>query len=74
MKAVLKRQVFYIQIQLESPLNVASGEEEWTDADVLRGIPLYREPLLQEQCVLISGKKRMNGICSDILPMIPREK
>ena len=36
MKAVLKRQVFYIQIQLESPLNVASGEEEWTDADVLR--------------------------------------
>ena len=41
---------------------------------ILRGIPLYLEPLLQEQCVLISGKKRMNGICSDILPMIPREK
>lgn len=36
MKAVLKRQVFYIQIQLESPLNVASGEDEWTDADILR--------------------------------------
>ena len=36
MKAVLKRQVFYVQIQLESPLNVASGEDEWTDADVLR--------------------------------------
>ena len=36
MKNVLKRQVFYIQIQLESPLNVASGEDEWTDADILR--------------------------------------
>ena len=34
MKNVLKRQVFYIQIQLESPLNVASGEDEWTDADI----------------------------------------
>ena len=36
MKTVLKRQVFYIQIQLESPLNVASGEDAWTDADILR--------------------------------------
>lgn len=36
MRAVLKRQVFYIQIKLKSPLNVASGEDEWTDADVLR--------------------------------------
>ncbi len=36
MKTVIKRLVFYIQIQLESPLNVASGEDEWTDADILR--------------------------------------
>ena len=28
MKTVIKRLVFYIQIQLESPLNVASGEED----------------------------------------------
>ena len=35
MKTVIKRLVFYIQIQLESPLNVASGEDEWTDADIL---------------------------------------
>ena len=27
MKTVIKRLVFYIQIQLESPLNVASGED-----------------------------------------------
>ena len=28
MKTVIKRLVFYIQIQLESPLNVASGEDD----------------------------------------------
>lgn len=36
MSAVLKRRVFFVQIQLDSPLNIASGEDEWTDADVLR--------------------------------------
>lgn len=36
MSAVLKRKVFFIRIQLLSPLNVSSGEDEWTDADVLR--------------------------------------
>lgn len=36
MSAVLKREVFFIQIQLDSPLNITSGEDEWTDADVLR--------------------------------------
>ena len=35
MKTVIKRLVLYIQIQLESPLNVASGEDEGTDADIL---------------------------------------
>lgn len=36
MSAVLKRKVFFIRIRLLSPLNVSSGEDEWTDADVLR--------------------------------------
>lgn len=36
MRAVLKRKVLYIQVQLTSPLSVSSGENEWTDSDVLR--------------------------------------
>ena len=77
MKNVLKRQVFYIQIQLESPLNVASGEDEWTDADILRdfeAIPLFREVLLPGLCVPMLEKERMNGICLDIPQMIQMEK
>ena len=36
MSAILKRKVFFIQIRLKSPLNVSSGEAEWTDADILK--------------------------------------
>lgn len=66
MKTVIKRLVFYIQIQLESPLNVASGEDEWTDADILLdfdGNPFVPGNSLAGACVLISGKRTMNGSC-----------
>lgn len=33
---MIKRKVFYIQLKLISPLSVSSGEDEWTDSDVLR--------------------------------------
>ncbi len=33
---MIKRKVFYIQLKLSSPLSVSSGEDEWTDSDVLR--------------------------------------
>lgn len=39
---ILKRKVLYIQVQFLSPLSVSSGENEWTDSDILRdsnGIP-----------------------------------
>ena len=36
MKSILNRKVLYVQVQLTSPLSVSSGENEWTDSDVLR--------------------------------------
>lgn len=33
---ILKRKVLYVQVRFRSPLNVSSGESEWTDSDVLR--------------------------------------
>jgi len=33
---VIKKKVFWIQVQLDSPLNISSGKEEMTDADVMR--------------------------------------
>ena len=66
MKAVLKRQVFYIQIQLESPLNVASGEDEWTDADVLRdfeGNPFVPGTSLAGAMRAYLGKKKDDKDC-----------
>lgn len=33
---MLKRKVLYVQVRFLSPLNVSSGEREWTDSDVLR--------------------------------------
>ena len=65
MKTVIKRLVFYIQIQLESPLNVASGEDgqmpiySW----ISMAIHLCQEAPLPVPCVLISGKRTMNGSC-----------
>lgn len=36
MSKLLKRKVFYVQVHLTSPLSVSSGEQEWTESDVLR--------------------------------------
>lgn len=36
MSAIIKRKVLYIQVQFTSPISVSSGENEWTDSDVLR--------------------------------------
>ena len=33
---IVKREVLYIQVKLTSPLSVSSGENEWSDSDVLR--------------------------------------
>lgn len=33
---VIKREVLYVQVQVTSPLSVSSGDNEWTDSDVLR--------------------------------------
>ena len=37
MSSILKRrEVFYIQVQFVSPISISSGDNEWTDSDVLR--------------------------------------
>ncbi|WP_456082527.1 RAMP superfamily CRISPR-associated protein [Mediterraneibacter sp.] len=36
MNGILKRTVLYVKVRFISPLNVSSGENEWTDSDVLR--------------------------------------
>ena len=66
MKTVIKRLVFYIQIQLESPLNVASGEDEWTDADILLdfdGNPFVPGSSLAGAMRSYIGERTMNGSC-----------
>ncbi len=34
--AIIKKKVFWIQVELESPLNISSGKEDITDSDVIR--------------------------------------
>lgn len=36
MNGILKRKVFFIRVRFTSPLNISSGEDEWTDADILK--------------------------------------
>lgn len=33
---IVKKIILYVQVRFLSPLNVSSGEDEWTDADLLR--------------------------------------
>lgn len=33
---IVKKIMLYVQVRFRSPLNVSSGEDEWTDADLLR--------------------------------------
>lgn len=34
--SIIKKKVFWIQVELESPLNISSGKEDITDSDVIR--------------------------------------
>lgn len=36
MNAIVKRNVFLVRTRLSAPLSLASGEDAWTDADILR--------------------------------------
>lgn len=36
MNSIIKRKVFFIQVDFVSPLSTSSGEDEWTDADIMR--------------------------------------
>ena len=36
MSAILKRKVLHLNVQFVSPISVSSGEDEWTDSDLLR--------------------------------------
>lgn len=36
MNGIVKRKVFLVQVRFSSPMNISSGEDEWTDADILR--------------------------------------
>lgn len=66
---MVKKIMLYVQVRFLSPLNVSSGEDEWTDAvcsEMETEMSLCREALWQELCVLISEKKKMNPVCSGI--------
>lgn len=59
--AIIKRKVLYVQIQLTSPLSVSSGENEWTDSDVLRdeeGQPFVTGSSLAGAMRAYLGKKK----------------
>lgn len=61
MKAMIKRKVLYVQVQLTSPLSVSSGEDEWTDSDVLRdeeGKPFVTGSSLAGAMRAYLGKKK----------------
>lgn len=61
MKAMIKRKVLYVQVQLTSPLSVSSGEDEWTDSDVLRdeeGEPFVMGSSLAGAMRAYLGKKK----------------
>ena len=61
MKAMIKRKVLYVQVQLTSPLSVSSGEDEWTDSDVLRdeeGNPFVTGSSLAGAMRAYLGKKK----------------
>ena len=61
MKAIINRKVLYVQVQLISPLSVSSGENEWTDSDILRdkeGNPFVTGSSLAGAMRAYLGKKK----------------
>lgn len=58
---IIKRKVIYVQVQLTAPLSVSSGENEWTDSDVLRdkaGTPFVTGSSLAGAMRAYLGKKK----------------
>lgn len=63
---VIKREVLYVQVQLTSPLSVSSGDNEWTDSDVLRdadGNPFVTGSSLAGAMRAYLGKKKDDKEC-----------
>ena len=64
---VIKREVLYVQVQVTSPLSVSSGDNEWTDSDVLRdadGNPFVTGSSLAGAMRAYLGKRRMTKSAS----------
>ena len=63
---VIKREVLYVKVQLTSPLSVSSGDNEWTDSDVLRdvnGNPFVTGSSLAGAMRAYLGKKKNDKEC-----------
>ena len=63
---VIKREVLYVQVQVTSPLSVSSGDNEWTDSDVLRdadGNPFVTGNSLAGAMRAYLGKKKDDKDC-----------
>lgn len=73
---MVKKIMLYVQVRFLSPLNVSSGEDEWTDADLLRdgngnvfvpgsslagAMRAYIRKEKNEPCLLGYTKKEKNG-------------
>lgn len=73
---IIKKIMLYVQVRFLSPLNVSSGEDEWTDADLLRdgngnafvpgsslagAMRAYIRKEKNEPCLLGYTKKEKNG-------------
>lgn len=74
---IVKKIMLYVQVRFLSPLNVSSGEDEWTDADLLRNgngdvfVPgsslagamrAYIKKRKNEPCLLGYSKHEENGL------------
>ena len=61
--------MLYVQVRFLSPLNVSSGEDEWTDADLLRdgnGNVFVPGSSLAGAMRAYIRKEKMNPVCSGI--------
>lgn len=75
MSKLLKRKVFYVQVHLASPLSVSSGEQEWTDSDVLRdakGNPFVAGSSIAGAMRAYLEKKKIRNALWDIQSVIQR--
>lgn len=66
---MVKKIMLYVQVRFLSPLNVSSGEDEWTDADLLRdgnGNVFVPGSSLAGAMRAYIRKEKMNPVCSGI--------